>query len=753
MNTLIVLCTSLTMSFGPGDPVPCKENVCKCSRHEMWGDHADSLLHEVIPITGRMAADTDVLHYDLDFTISPVTEHLEGVGTITVRSLVDNLSIMPVSLRDTFTIDAVSVDGSIATWQRIDAATIEITLDPPVIANQEFTVRVEYAGVPEPLGFGSIVFSADANGKPYVYTLSETWYAHTWWPAKDDNTDKATADLRFTVPAELTVASNGLLQSTQAVSGDRMQYHFATQYPTAAYLYAFGLGNYNTFTDSYVHANGTMPVEFYILPQSDNTSNRDAWKTCVNMLPVFAQLFGEYPFVDEKYGIYQFGFSGGMEHQTMTGQGSFGESLTAHELAHQWWGDHVTCATWNDIWLNEGFARYSEALWQEFKPGSVGAQALHDAMDVRRPTSVGNSVYVDDALNQTLGRIFSTTYTYNKGAWVLHQLRHVMGDAAFFDLLLAYRAAYADAAATTDEFAALASTYAGEDLTWFFDQWVYGIGAPAYRTSWRNVTAAGQYYVELRIRQVQDSAYPIFTMPLDVAVINAVRATETHVVRNNAEDQYFLIPVSNPASVVVLDPQDWTLHTSNLPETFQAGPPRIVDLSIQPQAGFTGEELTALTVTFHTDVTISPGDITLVGASSGTVATQFEYDPATFTLTLTPLAELAVDHYTLTIADTVTAGGLPLDGEAETAITPTAPSGDGQPGGATTIAFEIITPPIYPDVNDDGFVGTNDFFALLQAWGPCADLQDCSADVDRDGTVGLDDFFLLLQNWGSWPVD
>src|SRR5262249_15754047 len=150
-----------------------------------------------------------------------------------------------------------------------------------------------------------------------------------------------------------------------------------TNYKTAPYLWFFSSTNYNQWSRTYTYqlpggGTGTMPVEFSIYPASDTAANRAAWEKVVDMLGVFSQLFGEYPFVGEKYGIYQFPFAGGMEHQTYTGQGTFVEYVTAHELGHQWWGDNVTCRTWNHIWLNEGFATYCEALWEEFKPGSTG---------------------------------------------------------------------------------------------------------------------------------------------------------------------------------------------------------------------------------------------------------------------------------------------------------------------------------------------------------------------------------------------
>ena len=313
---------------------------------------------------GRDPSDTDVLHYELDIELIPSPTWLGGTNTISVRSLINGLATFEVRLRDVFTIGFMQIGATPVTWQRLSETTVQVTLDRAYNVGEEFDLIIDYDGSPVSLGFGSIEFTSH-GGYPLIFTLSEPYYAHTWWPTKEENTDKATGALKITVPEELTVASNGLLVAVNNVGGGRDQYHWLTGYQTATYLFSFSAGRYNEFGDTYAYAGGSMPCDFFIFPDSDTQANRDKWLMSIDMLETFEPIFGLYPFIDEKYGIYQFGFGGGMEHQTMTGQGGFGEGLTAHELAHQWWGDMITCATWQDIWLNEGFATYSEALWQQ----------------------------------------------------------------------------------------------------------------------------------------------------------------------------------------------------------------------------------------------------------------------------------------------------------------------------------------------------------------------------------------------------
>jgi aminopeptidase N len=420
----------------------------------------------------RAVADlTDVLHYDLDLEIIPSQQRLEGHNTITVRSLSDGLASFEFWLHESLMISSVQVNGSPAAWVRLDPAAVEVALDRAYAVDEQFAVRIDYAGQPVADGFGSIIFTTQ-SGNPLVFTLSEPWFAYTWWPVKEDNRDKATGDLRFTVPQTLKVASNGVLQSIEPAGAGKHRFHWKTEYPTVPYLFAFSASVYNEFSDTWTYQplsppgadNVTMPVDFMIFPASDTPANRNAWLTTLPMLTVFSDLFGAYPFASEKYGIYQFGFGGGMEHQTMSGQGGFGISLTAHELGHQWWGNMITCADWHNIWLNEGFATYSEALWFEFQPGSSGTPALHGAMASRRPTTFNVTVYRYNI--STPSQIFSTNAVYRKGAWVLHMLRHIAGNKAFFEILREYRNRYEFDSTVTEDFLDVVETILGRDMSW-----------------------------------------------------------------------------------------------------------------------------------------------------------------------------------------------------------------------------------------------------------------------------------------------
>lgn len=718
--------------------------------------------NRVDPDAGGIAGagdDTDVTHYHLDIAIDPVLETISGSNTMSVTSLVDGLTQFGIRLRSNFAISAVQVNGVAAAWTRVDTVKVTVTLDRAYAAGESFDVYVAYNGVPVSRGFGSIEFRTHGpSSVPLVYTLSETWFAYTWWPVKDSgensNRDKATADLWFTVPEAYSVASNGVLVQVNPLgAGDGLhRFEWATNYATSEYLFCFSMTNYVRFSDTYTYPGGSMPLEFFIYPESDTTGNRNAWRKTVDMLGVFSARYGEYPFIAEKYGIYQFGFGGGMEHQTMTGQGTFSESVTAHELGHQWWGDMITCATWHDIWLNEGFATYSEAIWEEFKPGSSGKAALLAHMANRRPSSVNGSVYVYDATN--FNRIFSSNFSYRKGGWVLHMLRHVIGDPAFFGTLAAYRDAYAYGAATTEDFIAVAEQVSGRDLDWFFNPWIYEVGAPDYDYGWRAIQVNGQHYVELYVRQVQSASYPLFTMPVDV-VMTVDGTSVTSVVTNDALVEHFVIPVSGPATGVLLDPEEWILKTGADVVSFVEGPPKIVAAAPGPSAAITPAESLALTITFHKPVGVNSSHISLVGATGGAVAADISYDPGASTVTIEPLSVLAADEYTLTVSDGVrdVAANLALDGEIGTG--PAAfPSGDGLPGGAASWTFTVVPADLVGDMNCDGLI---DFFdidgfllALFDPAGYAAAYPGCElahADLDADGVVSffdIDPFLALL---------
>jgi hypothetical protein len=679
---------------------------------------------------------TDVLHCSLDLELIPASSTITGSNTFTIMSLADGLTNFTFRLRSQFAITSALINGTTPVTVTTSTTTTRIAmLDRAYNTGEVFTLKISYSGVPVSAGgFGSIEFGTQ-NGQPLVQSLSEPYYAYTWWPCKDgdvatvgDNSDKFTVEMAITAPDTMTSVSNGLLQGVDVLTGNRKRFRWASNYPLATYLVFICSTVYNQWQQTYDYpipgGTGHMPVQFSIYPANDSAGNRAAWEKCVQMLGTYRAFYGEYPFVNEKYGIYNFNFSGGQEHQTYTGEGTFSESVTSHELGHQWWGDNITCKTWSDIWLNEGFATYTEALWIQYRAGSTGWPDYFAAMNARRPSAISGTVYRTDVSSSN--SIFSTSYAYRKPAWVLHSLRRLVGDATFFNILATYRAAFQGSAATTNDFAMIASNVAGQDLTWFFNEWIYGPGAPAYASGWQSATINGQSYLRLRIRQTQ-TAYPVFTMPIDV-VANGGAATYT--VWDSAATQWFLIPTPQATQSIQVDPNPWILATANATEAYVAGPPKIVAASPAPDAILnTSPAPSRVTVGFSDAVTIPSGALTLTGPG-GPVSATVTFDPVTLTATLDAGAPLAAGNYTVTAAATITANALALDGEIHPPHSAGAlPSGDGVPGGNAVWSFTIAPPACYADCDQSGTLNVNDFICFQGRFAAGSPDADCNHDT------------------------
>jgi hypothetical protein len=749
-----------------------------------WGVPRGGGLGNGVGDDPSLIGNTDVLNYNLMLEIVPGTTTLIGTNLITVRSLVGGLASMDIELHASFNVTSLTVDGVPATFTRPLAASpqvMRVAMPTAKSSGQQFVIAVSYNGVPVSGGFGSIVFSTQ-GGNPIVCSLSESRFAHTWWPVKENNNDKATGELKFIVPDTLTVASNGTLVSETPVAGSKKQFRWVTGYQTAPYLFFFSATNYTRFTDTWTYTPLppydttpiSMPMQFFVYPGSDTPTFRSNWLRTKLMLSAYSDKFGPYGFCTEKYGIYQFVFGGGMEHQTFTGQGGGDPSeqfLTAHELGHQWWGDSVTCAQWQDIWLNEGFATYCEGIWRENRPASIGLNGLaglQGLMAARRPGSVNGSVYCYDISSES--RIFSSNYSYNKGAWALHMLRHAMGDAAFFQALRDYRAANLYSTATTAQFQAVCESVYGSSLDWFFQPWVYAVGAPTYQWASRPVTVNGRSFLEVFIEQTQSAAWPTFTMPLDVRA-DFGGVTSTLVARNDARREHLLLPC--PAGAVTnaaLDPDVWVLAVASSTSTsetgsktvvaFPEGPAKVTETSPAPVSHAGAGTVSSVRAWFHKPMTPSSltaaGAVTLTGARQGAVSATVSLTSAGQQLVVTPTGgALEPDEYTLTVAQTATdvAGSLQLDGEI---VNGALPSGDGIAGGAAVVTF-TVDPCGLADVgaqggahHADGRLDNNDFVVFIDlffASSAAADLGSQGGVAGADGAFDNNDFVVFIDRF------
>lgn len=499
---------------------------------------------ETAPAASAAQDAYDVHHYDLELQLDPTIRLLTGTGTTAATVLAGPLTSLELDLDANMTVSACRAAGAPAAFTHA-ADKLTVTLDRAYAAGETVTVSVDYAGDPA----GSYFGWDSHGGLPMIWTLSEPFGAREWWPCKDLNTDKAdSVDVRVSVPQELIVAGNGLLVSDTS-DGVWRTFHWRTRYPIATYLVSLAIHPYQTFSTWYAPLGGGDPMEIQHYVFADQYANaQNAYASTDEMMTVFAQAFGEYPFVAEKYGHASFVWGGGMEHQTMTSMGGLWEDVISHELGHQWWGDMVTCADFGHIWLNEGFATWSEAYWKEQTEGVAVYKAYMDGAAYYGP----GTIFVEDTSD--FWGIFDTNLSYNKASWVVHMLRGALGDADFFAGLAAYRAQYGFGSATTEQFRDVMEAVSGRDLDAFFQQWIYGDFFPIYAAGWSQTGGT----LALTIDQVQTEG-GLFAMPVTVRITTDQGVEDVVVENAAAASQDFQIPVSGAVQSVVLDPDDWIL--------------------------------------------------------------------------------------------------------------------------------------------------------------------------------------------------
>lgn len=503
----------------------------------------------------------DVTHYMLDLAITTQPNYLKGDVKIAGVCKRDSSSSLTLDLTNTMRVDSVRVNGQKVTYAQA-AGALNIALLPAAALGSSLSVEIFYRGIPVPTGFGSFVFDSHL-GVPWIYSLSEPFGARDWWPCKDDPSDKAdSADIIVTCDSTFKVGSQGKLVSAVNHGDGTTTYHWQEQYPIASYLISLAISNYAQFSNWFRYSpTDSMEVLNYVLPEHYSKATV-VLPRVVDMLSIYSELFGLYPFINEKYGHAEFA-GGGMEHQTMTSIGIFEEDVVAHELAHQWFGDMITCRSWADLWLNEGFAQYCTALYRERKYGSV---SYWDYMDkqVHAAASASGSVGVPDTI--TPGSLFNSALIYSKGAAVLHMLRHLVGDTLFFRALRAYAndPLLKYSTASSVDLQRVFENASGKSLSYFFREWLYGVGFPDYEYSWEWKPGGDSSSLTIVIQQPITQQRPtFFTMPIDVHISSEGRDTLVTLF-NDAQVQTFTLRYPSKPTAVMLDPQGWILKQTFL---------------------------------------------------------------------------------------------------------------------------------------------------------------------------------------------
>jgi len=440
--------------------------------------------------TNLNTANYDLKYHKLEFNLDPSSAYLEGQITSHYVAKED-LNQVVFDLTENMNVSDVYHLYSGALLNFVHTPDDELIIDLPVLQNAGVmdSLKVIYSGNPVSSGFGSYEQS-DHNGSPIIWTLSEPYGAKGWWPCKQDLNDKIDLiDVFITTPKfnsnneENIAVSNGL-EISQITSGQDKTTHFKHQYPIPAYLIAISVTNYLTY--NHVVDNNGSPFEIvnYVYPENYDNANQSTPIT-VDIMNLFSGLFEEYPFSNEKYGHAQFGWGGGMEHTTVSFMGGFSRGLIAHELAHQWFGNKVTCGSWKDIWLNEGFATYLSGLVIENFDGFESFTSWKQNRINSITSQPGGSVYIIDN-DTTSSRIFNGRLSYSKGAMVAHMLRKELSDAIFFESLQNYLADpdLSYGYAKSDDFIVSVEETVQVDLTEFFNDWLYGEGYPTYTIEW-----------------------------------------------------------------------------------------------------------------------------------------------------------------------------------------------------------------------------------------------------------------------------
>ncbi len=537
--------------------------------------------------------DYDVHFYGLDISVDPHTTFVKGNVTIKASLRIQKLDTFAVEL-----IPEMGVDSAFLNGMKLPEPLRKkdnVLFPVPTVSGKGtlFSVKIYYHGTSPTGGF----FSGVSTGynktwkKQVAWTLSEPFAAKSWFPVKEDLKDKAdSAWIFLTVDSRYMAGSEGLLTRVVDLGNGKKRYEWKTHYPIDYYLISYAVADYRDFR-FYAHpakpAGDSVLVQNFIYNSDEYLQqHRQEIERTGRFIALYANLFGPYPFRKEKYGHCLTELRGGMEHQTMTTIGGFGFDLVAHELGHMWFGDNVTCADWSDIWVNEGFATYADYLANEYLNGDSIAQHFMTKAQKNVLSQPGGSVYVpeNEIYMGNEWRIFNGRLSYDKGAAILHMLRHeIQNDTVFFRILQTYQRQFAGSVATGDDFKKVVQEVTGKDFSWFFDQWYYGEGYPVFHVEW-HASRDSLYIFSTETTSTQNPSF--FKLLQDYKVVFSDGSDTLVHFHQTTPAQRFVLFLPHKGKTITqmrVDPYHWNLQKINgidyvgikpfhLPAGFSMGP-------------------------------------------------------------------------------------------------------------------------------------------------------------------------------------
>jgi len=515
----------------------------------------------------------DVVFHEMDLKLERTSTYIAGRVKTISKSKVLALDTFMFQLHTNLLVDSVLgyKNQKLTVVRQGDIALV--LLDSIYTFNQLVEVKIYYHGTP-PSGASAAIGNGFSNRASPTYanqitwSLSQPYSAYEWWPCKQSLQDKIdSVFISVTTDTSNKVGSNGLLKSITPMGNGKHKFSWETRYKMDYYLVAITVGQYKEYLQ-YAKPKqiaDSIFIQHYIynnpLAYSNNATSINATKS---MVELFSDLYGLYPFYKEKYGHMMAPFTGGMEHQTMTSMGIFNFGIVAHELAHQWFGDNVTCATWKDIWLNEGFATYSEYIAAKYLTTSTNTISVLNNMHTNAKRKDG-SIFFEDTSD--VARIFSSEITYNKGGSAVRVLHYLLGDSLFFKVCKAYQIQFANGNASTNDLRLLVNSLSGKNYDYFFNQWIYGLGYPNYNAKWN--LKGNQFAINIEQSNIQ-SASNLFQLLLPIVLRTTTGDTIIYVEQNGSKTNY-QFSFSRKIVSVAIDPENWILKSSIVNEDATIG--------------------------------------------------------------------------------------------------------------------------------------------------------------------------------------
>ncbi|NOY05890.1 MAG: T9SS type A sorting domain-containing protein [Chlorobi bacterium] len=564
--TLFFSIVLLTGAFGQQlEPPASGVDICSKAKTQYYES-----LKKLMATAPQGFEDYDAQYYRIEITIREKGDTFSGVMTGRFRIVKDGVTEIVLHFGESGTVSDITSGGkSLAFTHNGDLLTVD--LGRSYAQDELVTLMIKYDF---PIKGSAFIKRTRPNvelGRDIttIATQSEPFDARNWWPCKDAPSDKAdSVDVLITTDTTLFPVSNGTLVSDLANRNGTHTVHWAERYPIVTYLVSVAAATYNHNPYMFYYGADSMRVDsWYYERSADVQKGMD--QVMLNGLKVYSDLLIPYPFMKEKYGMAEYEWGGAMEHQTVSSMGFYGTGVVVHELAHQWFGDKVTCASFKDIWLNEGWATYMESLYYEQVNGVNRMKADMAAKMYFGP----GTITVEDPANQ---QIFSGNLSYRKASWVLHMMRHIVGDSAFFSGVRKYlggteRETYRSV--TTDEFVGYLERESGYDFDTFIQNWIYGEYYPTYKYDWTASRDQNMYKVEVNITQMFVPKRQIFDLPIDLT-LRLPSGDTTFVVRNNTENASYTFFVSEEPTDVLLDKDNWILKKVLVPmqnPTFDKG--------------------------------------------------------------------------------------------------------------------------------------------------------------------------------------